>query len=135
MHHFFLSITSSTHIVSAFLVPKFFICFTIKPLQTKTISPSLRTMNSSNWWELIPLYFELMVRGTCIEFCFNASFIKTCSLTKNFEDLECLVKIINTNFDIIAMSETRLLKNTKIVKNINLPDFSYEFTPTESIAG
>ena len=64
-----------------------------------------------------------MVRGTCIEFCFNASFI------------ECLVKIINTNFDIMAISETRLLKNTKIVKNINLPDFSYEFTPTESIAG
>ena len=92
-------------------------------------------MISSNWYELIPLYFELMVRETFIEFCFKASFIKTCSLTKNFEDLECLVKTINTDFDIMAISETRLLKNTKIVKNINLPDFSHEFPPTESIAG
>ena len=61
--------------------------------------------------------------------------IKACSLSKNFEDLEYLLKTTNTNFDIIAISETRILKNTKIVKNINIPNFSYEFTPTESTAG
>ena len=61
--------------------------------------------------------------------------IKTCSLSKTFEDLEYLLKTTNTNFDIIAISETRLLKNTNIVKNINIPNFSYEFTPTESTAG
>ena len=44
--------------------------------------------------------------------------INTCSLTKSFEDLNCLLKTINTSFDVIAISETRLLKNTKIVKNI-----------------
>ena len=59
--------------------------------------------------------------------------INICSLTKNFE--EYLLKTTNTNFDIIAISETRLLKNTSIVKNINIPNFSYEFTPTESTAG
>ena len=58
--------------------------------------------------------------------------INTCSLSRNFEDLEYLLKTINTNFDIIAISETRILKNTNIVKNINIPNFSYEFTPTES---
>ena len=46
-----------------------------------------------------------------------------------------IIIIIITNFDIIAVSETRILKNTKIVKNINIPNFSYEFTPTESTAG
>ena len=61
--------------------------------------------------------------------------INTCSLTKNVEDLEYLLKTTNTNFDIIAISETRLLKNTKIVKNISIPNFPYEFTPTESRAG
>ena len=61
--------------------------------------------------------------------------INTCSLSKNFEDLEYLLKTTNTNFNIIAISETRILKNTKIVKNINIPNFSYEFTPTESTAG
>ena len=61
--------------------------------------------------------------------------INTCSLSKNFEDLEYLLKTTNTNFEIIAISETRILKNTNIVKNINIPNFSYEFTPTESTAG
>ena len=49
--------------------------------------------------------------------------------------LEYLLKTTNTNFDIIVISETRLLKNTKIIKNNNMPNCSYEFTPTESTAG
>ena len=61
--------------------------------------------------------------------------INACSLSKNFDDLEYLLKTTNTNFDIIAISETRILKNTKIVKNINIPNFSCGFTPTESTAG
>ena len=58
--------------------------------------------------------------------------INACSLSKNFDDLECLLKTTNTNFDIIAVLKTRILKNTKIVKNINILNFSYELTPTES---
>ena len=46
-----------------------------------------------------------------------------------------MLKTTNTNFDIIAISETRLLRNTKIVKNINILNFCYEFTPTEWTAG
>ena len=61
--------------------------------------------------------------------------INTCYLTRNFEDLEYFLKTTNTNFDKIAVSETKLLKNTKIVKNVNIPNFSFEFTLTESTAG
>ena len=61
--------------------------------------------------------------------------VNTCSLSKNFEDLGYLLKTTNTIFDIIAISETRIRKNTNILKNINIPNFSYEFTPTESTAG
>ena len=61
--------------------------------------------------------------------------ITTCSLSRNFEDIEYLLKTTNTSFDIIAISETRILKSTNIVKNINIPNFSYEFIPTESTAG
>ena len=57
--------------------------------------------------------------------------INACSLSKKFDDLEYSLKTTNTSFDIIAISETRILKNTKIVKNINIPNFSYEFTLTE----
>ena len=37
--------------------------------------------------------------------------INTCSLSKNFDDLEYLLKTTNLNFDIIAISETRTTKN------------------------
>ena len=37
----------------------------------------------------------------------------TCSLRKNFDDLEYLLKTTNMNFDIIAISETRVSKNSK----------------------
>ena len=61
--------------------------------------------------------------------------INKCFSLKDFEDLEYLLKATNTNFDIIAISEIMILKNTDIGKNINIPNFSYEFTPTESTAG
>ena len=35
----------------------------------------------------------------------------------------------------MAISAIRILKITKIVKNITILNFSYEFTPTESTAG
>ena len=46
-----------------------------------------------------------------------------------------MIKSTNINFDIIAISETRILKDTNIVKNINIPNFSFEFTLTKSIPG
>ena len=49
--------------------------------------------------------------------------------------MDYLIKSTNINFDIIAVSETRILKDTNTVKNINIPNFSFEFTPTESTAG
>ena len=61
--------------------------------------------------------------------------INTCSLTKNFEDHKYLLKTTNTNFNIIAILETTILKNTNIIKSINIPNLSYEFTPTEWTAG
>ena len=61
--------------------------------------------------------------------------INKCFLTKNFEDVKYLLKTTHNNFYIIAISSTRILKNSNIVKNINIPNFSYEFTPTELTAG
>ena len=38
-------------------------------------------------------------------------------------------------FDVIAVSESRIIKNEPSIVYINLPDYSYEFCPTESSAG
>ena len=66
--------------------------------------------------------------------CLSLFHINDCSLNKNFEDLEYLIKSTNINFDIIVISKTRILKDTNIVKNINIPNFSFEFTPTNHLA-
>ena len=60
--------------------------------------------------------------------------INCCSLNKNFEDLEYLLKATNKTFDVIAISESRILKDTNLSKNINIYNYSVEFTPTESYA-
>ena len=61
--------------------------------------------------------------------------INSCSLNKNFEDLEYLLKANNKTFDIIAISESGILNNANLSKNINIYNYSVEFTPTESHAG
>ena len=61
--------------------------------------------------------------------------VNSCSVNKNFEDLEYLLKATNKTFDIIAISELRILKDTNLSKNINIYNYSIEFTPTESHAG
>ena len=61
--------------------------------------------------------------------------INACSLSKNFDDLEHLLKCTNKVFDIVAVSETRITRNTSLTSNINLQNYSFEFTPTESNAG
>ena len=61
--------------------------------------------------------------------------INTCSLSKNSDDLEYLLKTTNINFDIIAISEPSITKNINKISNINLNNYAFEFTPTESSAG
>ena len=67
--------------------------------------------------------------------CLSLFHINTCSLNKNFEHLGYLIKSTDIIFDIKAIWETRILKDNNTVKNINIPNFSFEFTPTESAAG
>ena len=59
--------------------------------------------------------------------------INTCSLSKNLDDLEYLLKTTNMNFDII--SETRITKNINKIANFNLNNYAFEFTPIEFSAG
>ena len=61
--------------------------------------------------------------------------INACSLNKNFDDLDHLLKCTNKVFDIVAVTETRITKQTSLTTNINLRNYVIEFTPTESSAG
>ena len=46
--------------------------------------------------------------------------VNACSLNKNFDDLEYLLKCTNKSFNIIAVTETRISKKTSLICNINL---------------
>ena len=61
--------------------------------------------------------------------------VNACSLNKNFDDLDHLLKCTNKVFDIIAVTETRIIKQTSLTTNINLINYAIEFIPTESSAG
>ena len=61
--------------------------------------------------------------------------INECSLSKNLDYLDHLLKSTNKVFDIIAVSETRITKQTFHTTNINLRNYAIEFTPTEYSAG
>ena len=60
--------------------------------------------------------------------------INACSLSKNFDDLEHLLKCTNKVFDIVAVSQTRITRNTSLTSNINVQNYFFEFTQTESNA-
>ena len=44
--------------------------------------------------------------------------INSCSLNKNFKDLEYLFKATNKNFDVNAINESRILKDTNLSKKL-----------------
>ena len=61
--------------------------------------------------------------------------INACSLNRNLSRWPNLLKCTKKIFDIIAVSETRITKQTSLTTNINLKNYAIEFTPTESSAG
>ena len=66
---------------------------------------------------------------------FSLFHINACSLNKNFDDLQHLLSCTKHFFDIIAVSETRIKKNMYLSNNLNVNNYSFEFTPTETRVG
>ena len=59
----------------------------------------------------------------------------TCSLSKNFDDLQYLLSCTKNFFDITAVRETRITENISLLNDLNLNNCSFEFTPIETCAG
>ena len=62
-------------------------------------------------------------------------YLSTCSLSKNFDDLEYLIKTTNQSLDVIAISESKIKSNMDITTNINLPKYSIEYNKIDSHIG
>ena len=61
--------------------------------------------------------------------------MNACSSNKSFNDLEYLLKGTSKRSDVVAVTETRITRNTSKLCNINLKNYAFESTPTESSAG
>ena len=61
--------------------------------------------------------------------------INACSLNKNFDDLQHLLSSFKKVFDITSVSETRITEQESLLNNLNLNQYSFEFTPPETSAG
>ena len=60
------------------------------------------------------------------------SHMNVCSLTKNFDDFNILLSELNVSFDILAITESRIEKDSSSPINLQLNNYSIEHTPTES---
>ena len=56
-------------------------------------------------------------------------------LIEILNDLQHLLSSTKTVFDIMAVSETRITKQAFLLNNLNLNNYSVEFTPKEASAG
>ena len=61
--------------------------------------------------------------------------LNTCSLSKVIDDFEHLIQSTKTDFDIIAVSESRITKNKLPPIDVSIPNYSYKFCPTEANPG
>ena len=51
---------------------------------------------------------------------------------KHFDDLQHLLSCTKIVFGIIAISETRITALVSLLNNLNLNNYSFQFTPTET---
>ena len=61
--------------------------------------------------------------------------INACSLNKTFDDVQHLLSCTKKVLDIIAISETRITKQVSLLNNLNLNNYYFEFSLTETSAG
>ena len=66
--------------------------------------------------------------------CFSIFHLNIASLERHHDDLVSLLSVLDFNFDIIGITESKI-RNDKPIKNINIDGYKYEFTPTETFFG
>ena len=66
---------------------------------------------------------------------FTLTHVLSLSLSKYIEELEYLLDKTKIGFDVIGISESRIIKDKSPINSINLKGYSHQSCPTESAAG
>ena len=84
-------------------------------------------------------YYNVEELSVLKDFQNNASLslfhLNISSLPKHIDELEHLIYSSGLNFDVLAISESRVLRNTNTISNINFAGYSFESCPTVSSTG
>ena len=67
--------------------------------------------------------------------CFSAFHLNIASPTKHFDELQTLLSLLDVNFSVIGITETRFLKDIQPSINFSLQNYCAEHTPTKLSAG
>ena len=67
--------------------------------------------------------------------CLSFFHLNINSLSKNFDNFNHLINELKLEFDILGISESRILKSQSLNTNVSLQNYVIEQTPTESTAG
>ena len=66
---------------------------------------------------------------------FSLFHLNIVSLSKNKDELETLLKMLDSSFDIIGLTETKIIKGRSPTFNLKLNGYKHYHTPTESTHG
>ena len=67
--------------------------------------------------------------------CLSFFHLNINSLSKNFDNFNHLINELKLEFDILGISESRILKSQSLNTNVSLQNYDIEQTPTESTTG
>ena len=105
----------------------------------KTIFTNLINTESDNTVEEnISKYFEpsdISITESNIKTTLNTFHLNISSLPAHVNKLQNLLSTCSVNFDIIGISESRLIKNKKHLINIDIPNYKIEHCTTECTCG
>ena len=91
-----------------------------------------RNISSSKYYDIDEMHNIEVPNKNKSLFLFH---INACSLNKNFNDFKHLMSCTKHNFDIVGVTETRINKQVSLLDNLNLNNYTYEFSPTKTTAG
>ena len=67
--------------------------------------------------------------------CLSFFHLNVSSLSKHFDNFNHLINILKLEFDILGISESRILKSQSLNTNVSLQNYVIEQTSTKSTAG
>ena len=66
---------------------------------------------------------------------FSVFHLNIASLSKHKDELETILTMLDYKFDVIGLTETKIIKNKLPTYDINLNGYKHYYTPTESVKG